>query len=283
MFATMKTLNVTFFLFVLSLSLAALADNAAPESKFIFDSPTNRVVRSGWVNVDSSHYLQGRKLTPEYLNDRIVVVHRWCLACPKIEGAIKEFSSLKSPGGDVVFMTSYFPGAPHSRDEVFKCMKVNKVQSSTYIGAAVESEKLTKLHRATYVILPGGEMVWSKDHNVCIDELKSAIFKNLPEWRVKVIETLADSRPGLALMRLKELKKLHPKAGPVPKEVRDKLENKFVISLADFEKTIAALLPKTPANKIKGIKARLEKFNETCPEEYQGEVEKMLRELELFE
>lgn len=278
----MKILKATVYLLALSLMSAALADNTDHESSLIFDSPTNRVVRSGWVNVDSSHYLQGRKLTPEYLNDRIVVVHRWCMVCPKIEGAIKDFSCLKSPGGDVVFMTSYFPGAPHSRDEVFKCMKSNKVQSSSYIGAAVDGEKLTKLHRATYVILPGGEMVWSKDHNLCVNELKSAIFKNIPEWRVKVINALVDSRPGLALLRLKELKKLHPKAGPIPQEVKDKLENKFVHALADFEKTIAALPPKTPANKINGIKTRLEKFNETCPEEYQGEVKKMLDELELL-
>lgn len=277
----MKNVKPVLFFVLLFLSGNILADSV--ESKLIFDSPTNRVVRSGWINVDSSHYLQGKKLSPEYLNSRIVVVHRWCAVCPKIEGAIKEFANLKSPTDDIVFMTSYFPDTPHTRDDVVKSLKDNKVKSSVYIGSAVAGQKITSLHRVTYVVLPGGEIAWSKNHNTCIGELKNEMFKQIPEWRVKVINGLVDSRPGLALMRLKELKTLHPKAGPITKEIQDRLDKQEVRVLADFEKTLAALSLNSSSGKIKGVRSRIEKFGDTCPEEYQGEVKMMLNELSLYE
>lgn len=144
------------------LALVALP-SAAAKPDIRTDLPTNRVVTAGWVNIDDAHHLSGPKLTPEELNQRIVVVQRWCTKCPRVLPAVQEFQRLakRFPDSKFVFLSSYYPDADQTREEVETALRKLKVTGPVYVGAAVQKMKISREHRALYVVENGKTEKWS--------------------------------------------------------------------------------------------------------------------------
>lgn len=271
------------FLFLM-LSLFATFVYAANTNRVdvVYDSPTNRVVSCGWVNVDPTHYLAGAKTTAENLNSRVVVVHRWCIACPKVEGAIKEFTMLSKQydGTGIEFLTSYYPGSPHPRSDVMKAISSNKIVNSVYIGAAPQDLRLAHDHRALYVVGPNAQEVWSiKNNNIDIKELSKVLNEKKAELISSVIVANEETAPGLSLMLAKKYKKIcREKNDDVERVIKTMTPKADVRSMADLEEKVEAYRKKPDEKTRKTLIKKLQALS--SKPDVASEAEALLSELE---
>lgn len=266
---------------IISLLMLPCALSARTESED-YISASNRVVRSGWMNLDESHYLSGRTWTPEALNARITVVHRWCIACPKIDEAVKEFQNLAKQFADtdLVFLTSYYPDGLHPRKEVEETLKRLKVTTSVYVGAAPMAVKCAREHRAMYVVESGDNELWSKRiDNTDIKLLAQYLKSNKDELVEKSIRLAAAEAPGRALLQMKRLAKANPKKAKELKSVTDPLNTVANRQMADFEEKASALRLKPNAAAKKTLLAKLTAFAVHAPEELKNEIDEFAMEL----
>lgn len=264
------------FIAVVMLASASFGVHAGTEE--IVDLPSNRVERSGWINVDESHRLSGSRLTPERLNSRVVVVHRWCKVCPKkIETGVKEFQNLSKRYAQLpfVFLTSYSPDAPHSRRSVEEALDRFGVTTPVYVGAAAAGVSVARKHRALYVVAGGLDERWSvRNDNTDI----AALAKFLNAHRDDLLETslrlAADNEPGRALVEMKRLKTLSPKKAAELKSLVAPLDTPMNRRMAEFEEKTASLMAK-PQPDLKAAKALLSKlsdFAESAPDALKAEI-----------
>lgn len=177
-----------------ALSARALSDE--------YITGSNRVERLGWVNVDEDGRIANKVITPEYLNERITVVLRWCYACPGISESIPAFERLSDNfnGRDVEFIHSYYPGQRHAKSLVLKFVEKFAITNAVYSGAAPAEAGFRDMHRSVAVVLPGGKVVWSVSYNTLtnVKELETVLKENLNSWRRTSIETLWEENPAAA-------------------------------------------------------------------------------------
>lgn len=163
---------------------------------------SNRVERLGWVNVDAEGHIANKRLTPEFLNERIVVVLRWCYGCPGISGSVPAFECLRSSFNDrdIEFIHSYYPAQRHSKSSVLSHVQKFAVTNAVYSGAAPAEANFRDMHRSVAVVLPGGKVVWSTTNNTLSDvtKLEEVLKENLSAWRRTSIETLWEENPVAA-------------------------------------------------------------------------------------
>lgn len=230
------------------MSISAVAVSGV-NGDFIIAS--NRVARAGWLNVDESTHLSGRAYTPEDLNTRVVVVHRWCIACPKIDNGVKEFQRLakKYADTDFVFLTSYYPGAAHPRKDVIDTLKNFGVAGPVYVGAAAIGVPIAHDHRALYVVSGGTDEKWSlRVNNTDIASLDKFLKEHKDELIEESVRLASEVAPGRALMQVKKLKKSNPKLVVKLKSVIAPLDTPENRQLMDFEERVAALVAKHPVD-----------------------------------
>lgn len=248
----------------ITLSLISASVFAANTNRvdLVYDSPTNRVVSCGWENVDPTHYLAGEKTSAEHLNARAVVVHRWCIACPKVEGAIKEFTMLSKQydGTGIEFLTSYYPGSPHPRGDVMKAIMASKIVNPVYTGAAPQGLRLAHDHRALYVVGPNALEVWSaKNNNTDIKELSKVLHEKKAELMASVITANEESAPGLALKIAKKYKKIcREKNDDVERILKTFIAKADVRAMADLEEKVEAYHKKPDEKTRKTLVKKLE-------------------------
>lgn len=277
-----KILPVGILLFVSAMMSAEVF--AAGRRAFVEDSSTNRVLRAGWINVDDSHYLSGPVLTPEDLNTRVVVVHRWCLACPDIDNAVKDFQRLakRYADTDFVFLTSYFPGQAHSRQDVENALKRLNVKGSAYVGAASAGVRVAKDHRAMYIVEGGSNEVWSlRLNNTDMQELSRQLDTNRARLEEASLRLAAEYAPGRALVHYKKMKKANSKAAAALKPLIDKIDTPENRQMADFEEKSAAVLAKgsKALKDQKALREKLEKFAEKASDDLKDEIAALLAAL----
>lgn len=249
------------------------------EEEFYTDNPSNRVVKTGWVNIDRSHYLAGPIEAPEHLNSGITVVQKLCMVCPKVEDAIKDYSSLaaKFSGSGITFLTSYVPEAPHSKEEVNEFIKRKAIKTSVYLGAMAEAQKKNRKHRQLYVVGPSGEILWSAKDNTEIDKLAKKLASNQVEWTIRSIEAAADSKSGLALMLARRFKNSNPNEASRTKEILNRLQaSPSARQLADLEEKLDGARRKSDKKELLNLKAKIERLAKTCADESKDEIEMML-------
>lgn len=245
-------------------------------------SASNRVVRSGWMNVDESHYLSGRTWTPEALNARITVVHRWCIACDKIDDAVKDFNALARQYADTdfAFVTSYFPDGRHSRKTVEGALKRFKVTTPVYVGAAPTAVKGTRNHCALYVVAGGDTEKWSMPkNNTDIKALAQYLKIHKDELVEASIRLAATEAPGRALLQMKRFSKENPQKAKELKSLTDPLNTNENRQMAEFEEKASALRVKPNAAAAKTLLAKLTAFAAHAPEELKNEIDELTMEL----
>lgn len=270
---------------IISLLMLPCALSARTEADE-YVSASNRVVRSGWMNVDESHYLSGRTWTPEALNARITVVHRWCIACPGVDEAVKEFQRLAKQYADTdfVFLTSYYPDGRHPRKDVEETLKNFKVTTSVYVGAAPMAVKCAREHRAMYVVESGDNELWSKRiDNTDIKSLAQYLRINKDELIEKSIRLAAAEAPGRALLQMKRLAKTNPKKAKELKGLTDPLNTNANRQMAEFEEKASALRIKPNAPAAKALLAKLAAFAAHAPEELKNEIDELTMELKALQ
>lgn len=268
---------------LLSLPSMVWARTASPTGMETYVSSSNRVVRAGWENVDAEHHLSGAKLRPEALNARVVVVHRWCIACPGIDESVRAFQSLAKQYSDtdIVFLTSYYPANIHSRAEVDSAMRRYHVTTPVYVGAAPINVPCAHQHRAMYVVKGGGCELWSKMHdNTDIASLAQYLKANKNDLLEASLRLAAEHAPGRALLEAKRMKKLDPKKAKELKDVIEPLSTPANLRMAEFEEKAAALRAKPTANAGKALAAKLAAFAKKAPEELKDEIDELMMELE---
>lgn len=236
----------------------------------VIDCPlTNSVPRLGWINVDDEHHLSGRFLTPEDLNTRIVIVQRWCMACPEIDKAVEDFQSLAKHYADTdfIFLSSYFPGAPHQRKDVEESLKHHKVAIPVYIGAASIGVRASREHRALYVVEGGTEEKWCmRINNTDIKALSKYLTSHRDELTESSLRLAATHAPGRALSLAKKLKRSNPKKAAQLKSLIDPLNTPENRQMSDLEDKVDALFSKPNVNPkdLKNMRIKLDKFGENA-------------------
>lgn len=275
--------RVSVIISLLMLPCAVLARAVADD----YVTASNRVVRSGWMNVDESHYLSGRTWSPDALNARIVVVHRWCIVCPKIDEAVKEFQNLAKQFADtdLVFLTSYYPEEKHSRTEVEETLKRLKVTTPVYVGVASMAIKWARrAHCSMYVISGGDEELWSKrTNNTDLKALTQYLKANKDELVEKSIRLAVTHAPGRALVQAKLLAKTNPKKAKELKSLTDPLNTSENRQMAEFEEKASALRVKPNAAAVKALLAKLTAFAARAPEELKDEIDELTMELKALQ
>lgn len=249
---------------------------------------TNSVARLGWINVDDDHHLSGRALTPEDLNTRVVVVHRWCYACPNIEEGVKSFQQLakRYADTDFVFLTSYYPGAAHPRQEVENVLDRLKVVGPVYIGAASIGVRVAREHRALYVAEGGTNEVWSlRVNNTDIKSLAKYLDSHRQELEEASLRLAAQYAPGRALNIAKKMKKSNPKKASQLRTLTDPLNTPENRQMAEFEDKVDALFAKKKpsAKDVKGMRIKLHKFAESASPSLKDEIEALKASLDSLE
>lgn len=268
------------FLFIGLFALPFALSSQAAMDEYV--TASNRVVRSGWINIDESHYLSGPLRTPEALNSRITIVHRWCLACPGVDGAVRDFQNLAKQFSDTdfVFLTSYYPDATHPRHEVDATLKRLNVSTSVYVGAAPIAVRCAVAHRAMYVVESGDTELWSmRLNNTDIKSLAQYLKKNMDALLEKSIRLAAVQAPGRALVQLKRLAKINPKKAKELKSVTDPLNTAANRQMADFEEKAIALRAKRNPSAVTTFLAKLSAFSAHAPEELKDEIDALAAEL----
>lgn len=160
---------------------------------------SNRVERLGWVNVDAKGFIANKTLTPEYLNERITVVLRWCYGCPGISQSVPAFENLRGiyDNRDIEFIHSYYPGQRHAKSAVLDYVRKFAITNAVYSGAAPAEANFRDEHRSVAVVLPGGKVVWSSLDNRIdkVQKLEQELKTKLNAWRRTSIETLWKENP----------------------------------------------------------------------------------------
>lgn len=271
-----------YFLFAAAIVPSGVFANTS--SDIIVDYASNRVVRSGWVNVDPTHYLSGRVLTPEELNSRVVIVQRWCMNCPNIGPAVKEFQTLAKhyADSDFVFLSSYYPSAGHQRSIVEKIHKDYKITIPAYVGAASMGVSASREHRALYVVAGGMDEKWCvRCENTDIKALSKYLSDHADELAETSFKLLSESAPGRALLSAKRLKKLSPKKAAAYKDLIDPLNTAANRQMADFEEKVDALLAKVKPNTrdVKSLRDKVAKFASKAPDSLKDEIDALLARL----
>lgn len=267
--------TLAFLLFAVALSGVS---SAKVKGDLIECPLTNSVARLGWINVDDEHHLSGRALTPEDLNTRVVVVHRWCYACPNIEEGVKSFQQLakRYADTDFVFLTSYYPGAAHPRQEVENVLDRLKVFGPVYIGAASIGVRVAREHRALYVAEGGTNEVWSlRINNTDIKSLTKYLDSHRPQLEEASLRLAAECAPGRALNIAKRLKKSDPKTAARLRTLTDPLNTPENRQMAEFEDKVDALFAKKKpsAKDAKALRIKLIKFAEGASPALKDEIE----------
>lgn len=187
---------------------------------------TNKVVRAGWKNIDSAYHLSGKELTPEALNDKVVIVQRWCISCENIEKGAAEFQSLAKRYQDYgfIFLVSYCPDEDHDPKAVERFLKKQNVVTPVYIGAQAMGVKGSGAHRTMYVVKDGAALWQVKKDNTDIKPLMKFIEANKLAWVEEEIKTAAEKDPASAIELGKKLKKANMKLSPETKKLLDGLK-----------------------------------------------------------
>lgn len=207
------------FLLLLTFSLISAA---------LFAVNTNKVVNAGWKNIDVSHHLSGAELTPEQLNENVVVVQRWCISCENIEKGAAEFQSLAKRFQDtgIVFFVSYYPEDDQSEKEIETFLKKQKVTTPVYVGAQALGVKGSGAHRTMYVVKDGAALWQVKKDNTDIKPLMKFIDLHKQEWMEESILRNAESDPKKALELGANLKKMNLKISPETKKLLDTIRSR---------------------------------------------------------
>lgn len=195
-------------------------------SAALFAANTNRVVVAGWKNIDDNFHLSGKKVTPEELNDNVVIVQRWCISCENIEKGAAEFQSLAKRYQDYgfIFLVSYCPDEDHDPKAVERFFKKQNVTTPAYIGAQAMGVKGSGAHRTMYVVKNGAALWQVKKDNTDIKPLMKFIEANKLNWVEEKIKSAAEKDPAAALELGKKLKKANIKLSPDTKKLLDGLK-----------------------------------------------------------
>ncbi len=191
-----------------------------------------------WRNVDSDHYLAGRKCSEGYLQGKVVLVDRWGLGCPpcrKLLPRVEEiWQSFRTK--PFVVIGGHCNGWGDA-DGVKKLAAELKLSYSVYedAGLAVD-EPLFNAIPFLYVVDETGKVVYmGHDERAATQAIVTALTdlespRNIAQWR-RFLDFELANLPGRAVLRLKEFKKKFPKES---KEYADK--EKALMEIPDVKK-----------------------------------------------
>ncbi len=191
-----------------------------------------------WRNVDSDHYLAGRKCSEGYLQGKVVLVDRWGLGCPpcrKLLPRVEEiWQSFRTK--PFVVIGGHCNGWGDA-DGVKKLAAELKLSYSVYedAGLAVDEPPFNAIP-FLYVVDETGKVVYmGHDERAATQAIVTALTdlespRNIAQWR-RFLDFELENLPGRAVLRLKEFKKKFPKES---KEYADK--EKALMEIPDVKK-----------------------------------------------
>ena len=191
-----------------------------------------------WRNVDSDHYLAGRKCSGGYLQGKVVLVDRWGLGCPpcrKLLPRVEEiWQSFRTK--PFVVIGGHCNGWGDA-DGVKKLAAELKLSYSVYedAGLAVDEPPFNAIP-FLYVVDETGKVVYmGHDERAATQAVVTALTdlespRNIAQWR-RFLDFELENLPGRAVLRLKEFKKKFPKES---KEYADK--EKALMEIPDVKK-----------------------------------------------
>lgn len=191
-----------------------------------------------WRNVDSDHYLAGRKCSEGYLQGKVVLVDRWGLGCPpcrKLLPRVEEiWQSFRTK--PFVVIGGHCNGWGDA-DGVKKLAAELKLSYSVYedAGLAVDEPPFNAIP-FLYVVDETGKVVYmGHDERAATQAVVTALTdlespRNIAQWR-RFLDFELENLPGRAVLRLKEFKKKFPKES---KEYADK--EKALMEIPDVKK-----------------------------------------------
>lgn len=264
--------------FVLPLTLTAGVFN-----QYVQDGLTNRVVQSGWMNMNEDHRFSGPTFTPAALNGRVVIVHRWCTACKNIDSAVAEFQNLakRYADTDFVFLTSYFPNKRHPVFEVKDALKRNKVTGPVYVGAAAMEVPQSRKHMALYVVSGGKTQNWFSADNTEMKGLERFLNAHRSELLEETLKLEVETAPGRALNLHKKVKRSDPKLAAKLTPLITTVNTPENRQMAEFEDKVALLREKAnpPAREIEALREKLEKFTRSASPKLKDESDALFLQL----
>ena len=170
-----------------------------------------------WRNVDSDHYLAGRKASEGYLQGKVVLVDRWGLGCPpcrrllpRVEEIWKSFRTKP-----FVVLGGHCTGWGDA-EGVRKLAKDLGLTYSIYedAGLGVDEPQFSGIP-FLYVVDETGKVVYmGHDERTATQVVVTALTdlespKNLAQWK-RFLDFELETLPGRAYLRLKEFKKKFP-------------------------------------------------------------------------
>ena len=195
-----------------------------------------------WRNVDSGHYLAGRKASEGYLQGKVVLVDRWGLGCPPCRKLLPRVEEIWKSFRTKPFVVLGGHCAGWGDEEgVRKLAKDLGLTYSIYedAGLGVGEPQFSGIP-FLYVVDETGKVVYmGHDERTATQVVVTALTdlespKNLEQWK-RFLDFELETLPGRAYLRLKEFKKKFPaEAKEYAEKERALMAVPEVKKLADF-------------------------------------------------
>ena len=195
-----------------------------------------------WKNVDSEHYLGGRKASAGYLQGKVVLVDRWGAHCPPCRALLPRveeiWRSFKTK--PFVVLGGHCKGWG-TADEVAELITEHKLTYPVYEDAALAvGEPKFDAIPFLYVVDETGKVVYlGRDERNATQAIVSALTdmespKNLAQWK-RFLDYELEHLPCRAYLRLRDFRKKFPKeAKEYEPKARDLLAIKDLKKVADL-------------------------------------------------
>ena len=200
-----------------------------------------------WRNVDSGHYLAGRKASEGYLQGKVVLVDRWGLGCPPCRRLLPRVEEIWKSFRTKPFVV--LGGHCSGWGDAEGIRKIAKDLGLTYsiyedAGLGVDEPQFNGIP-FLYVVDETGKVLY-KGHDeraatqavvIALTDLEAP--KNMEQWR-RFLDFELDTLPGRAYLRLNEFKKKFPQEAKAyaakERELNAIPEVKKLADLVDFAK-----------------------------------------------
>ena len=170
-----------------------------------------------WRNVDSDHYLAGRKASEGYLQGKVVLVDRWGLGCPPCRSLLPRVEEIWKSFRTKPFVV--LGGHCTGWGDAEGVRKLAKDLGLTYsiyedAGLGVGEPQFSGIP-FLYVVDETGKVVYmGHDERTATQVVVTALTdlespKNLAQWK-RFLDFELETLPGRAYLRLREFKKKFP-------------------------------------------------------------------------
>lgn len=208
-----------------------------------------------WTNFDDAHHICGPKVSPSGFRGKVVLVDRWNYKCYPCIRSLSEMEAYSRKYGDKGLVVIGSHRSNGTKEQVEQVAKSNGATFPVYQDCGIANAPATSGVPAPYVIGVDGKLVWASGGGYKKEDLDHALkvaLRKLPavlhDLLLEEVKELAQTRPGLALMRADEFVKKFPKEKDLVKETRTALAaDGEVKRLMALEQTLEKFQGKKPS------------------------------------